>query len=184
MKKIASPDHSCRFHLSRRDGFSLVEVTLALGIAAFCMLAIFGLIPVGLSSNQAAVIQTEGAGVASQVAADLEAAAPSSSASVTSALGFKIPAPGGAASTNPQVLYFTEAGQKTGSVGTGTTPTLTGTGAAFFRANVGFTPPGSGQRKATTARILITWPAVGTQTSGWPTTFTGSFEGVTALNRN
>ena len=35
--------------------FTLIEVTLALGITAFCLLAIFGLLPVGLRSNQAAV---------------------------------------------------------------------------------------------------------------------------------
>lgn len=38
--------------------FSLVEVTLALGVTGFCLIAILGLIPVGISSNQAASEQT------------------------------------------------------------------------------------------------------------------------------
>ncbi|HEV2841922.1 MAG TPA: hypothetical protein VGW39_11395 [Chthoniobacterales bacterium] len=32
-------------------GFSLVEVTLALGVASVCLIAIFGLLPVGLRTN-------------------------------------------------------------------------------------------------------------------------------------
>jgi uncharacterized protein (TIGR02598 family) len=32
--------------------FSLVEVTLALGIAAFCLIALFGLMPVGVQTNR------------------------------------------------------------------------------------------------------------------------------------
>jgi len=37
--------------------FSLVEVALALGIMAFCLVAIIGLIPVGISSQQASAGQ-------------------------------------------------------------------------------------------------------------------------------
>ena len=45
--------------LKRNVGaFSLVEVTLALGIAAFCLIAVFGLIPVGVQTNRNATSQT------------------------------------------------------------------------------------------------------------------------------
>lgn len=40
------------------DGFSLVEVTLAIGVIAFALLAIFSLIPVGLNSARAAIDAT------------------------------------------------------------------------------------------------------------------------------
>ena len=49
------------------NAFSLVEVTLALGIAAFCLLAIFGLLPVGIKSQQNAIGQTVAAGIATGI---------------------------------------------------------------------------------------------------------------------
>ena len=42
-------------------GFSLVEVTLALGVASVCLIAIFGLLPVGLRTNQDAIQQVAAA---------------------------------------------------------------------------------------------------------------------------
>ena len=48
------PGVSCRARL----GFSLVEVTLALGIVSFSMVAIFGLLPVGLDVSRQAIDTT------------------------------------------------------------------------------------------------------------------------------
>ncbi|MEY2480538.1 MAG: hypothetical protein QOI04_1465 [Verrucomicrobiota bacterium] len=45
--------------IQRQSGFSLVEVTLAIGIIGFALLAIFGLIPVGLKSSRDAVDDTK-----------------------------------------------------------------------------------------------------------------------------
>ena len=44
--------------MRERSGFSLVEVTLAIGIVAFALLAIIGLIPVGLNSSRDAIDAT------------------------------------------------------------------------------------------------------------------------------
>jgi uncharacterized protein (TIGR02598 family) len=44
--------------MRRIPGFSLVEVTLAIGIIGFAMLAIFALIPVGLNSGREAIDAT------------------------------------------------------------------------------------------------------------------------------
>jgi len=57
----------------RTDAFSLVEVTLALGVAAFCMIAIFGLLPVGVQTNQRATSQTAATSIMANVIADLRA---------------------------------------------------------------------------------------------------------------
>jgi len=51
--------------------FSLVELTLALGVAAFCLLAVFGLMPVGVQTNRNATSQTAAAGIMAAVVADL-----------------------------------------------------------------------------------------------------------------
>src|SRR5450759_620995 len=54
-------------------GFSLVEVTLALAVAAFCLIALFGLLPLGVQTNQSSISQTAAASVLSSVVADLRA---------------------------------------------------------------------------------------------------------------
>src|SRR5438094_8087654 len=56
-----------------RAAFSLVEVTLALGIAAFCLIAVFGLIPVGVQTNRNATSQTAATNIMAAVVADLRA---------------------------------------------------------------------------------------------------------------
>src|SRR5437660_1415580 len=56
-------------------GFSLVEVTLALGVAAFCLIALLGLLPLGMQTNQSAVSQTAAASILSSLVADLRATA-------------------------------------------------------------------------------------------------------------
>lgn len=53
--------------------FSLVEVTLALGIAAFCLIAVFGLVPVGVQTNRNATSQTVTTNILSSVVSDIRA---------------------------------------------------------------------------------------------------------------
>src|SRR5438105_9667881 len=53
--------------------FSLVEVTLALGIAAFCLIAVFGLMPVGVQTNRNATSQTAATSLMAAVVSDLRA---------------------------------------------------------------------------------------------------------------
>src|SRR3981081_1965228 len=51
--------------------FSLVEVTLALGVAAFCLIAIFGLVPTGAKTNQDASQRPTANGILSLVVSNL-----------------------------------------------------------------------------------------------------------------
>jgi type II secretory pathway pseudopilin PulG len=55
------------------SAFSLVEVTLALGIAAFCLIAVFGLMPVGMQTNRNAKSQTRATNLMAAVLADVRA---------------------------------------------------------------------------------------------------------------
>jgi uncharacterized protein (TIGR02598 family) len=52
---------------SARDAFSLVEVSMAIGIMSFSFLAIFGLIPVGLDTFRKAVDVTVGSQIAERI---------------------------------------------------------------------------------------------------------------------
>lgn len=55
-------------------GFSLVEVTLALGIVSFCLVAIVGLLPVGLQTAKASREHAAAAASVEQIARALEGA--------------------------------------------------------------------------------------------------------------
>lgn len=55
------------------NGFTLVEVTLALGLVTFCLLAIFSLLPAGLHSAQASTEEAGATALLSQIAAQIRA---------------------------------------------------------------------------------------------------------------
>lgn len=151
---------------SQRAAFSLVEVTLALGVAGFCLLAIFGLLPVGLNSNAAAINQTIANGVLSSIVTDLRAtpvAVPVGSAAVISPqFSVSIPAnPGGGIATP---LYFSSEGQ------------LTTASSARYKVTVSFLA-NSGAKSATLVLLKAAWPAAAAAPAS-------TVEMFTALDRN
>src|SRR5436190_7544166 len=81
---------------SRLRAFSLVEVTLALGVAGFCLIALFGLLPIGVQTNQRAISQTAATSILSNVIGDLRATPASSSTSTQYKIAFG----------TPKTLYF------------------------------------------------------------------------------
>ena len=55
------------------SAFSLIELTLAIGIAAFCLLAVMGLIPIAVQTNRNATSQTAATNIIASVIADMRA---------------------------------------------------------------------------------------------------------------
>ncbi len=163
------------------DGFSLVEVALALGIAAFALVAIFGLLPIGVTSNQNAVQQTVAAGIASSIAADLHnAPIYSTLTSGTSPVyGIALPAAGAASATH--TLLLREDATPTAAI-----DNLTSFKGAVYRATVSLSPPAAAKRSATVVRVFISWPPSPSDSSAtaFPANYSGYFETMTMLNRN
>ena len=156
-------------------GFSLVEVALALGIAAFALIAISGLLPVGVNSSQVAAEQTATLGIVTGLEADLRVTARTATASPS--LGIPIP-------TSPTVGYPTIDANSTatfclddsgGPFPAPTTPDVT----SRYRATVNFAVPPAGQRTATLVKITISWPA-----QALPNNANGSVTTLVALDRN
>ncbi len=58
----------------RPRGFSLVETVLALGVVAFALVALMGLLPVGLSNFRSAIDASVGAQIYQRVVTDMEQA--------------------------------------------------------------------------------------------------------------
>ena len=70
----------------RRKAFSLIEVVLALGIIAFAVLAIVGLLPVGLSTSRSAQNQSRATQIAADILNSLAAQSANTSASWTATI--------------------------------------------------------------------------------------------------
>ncbi len=151
--------------------FSLVEVTLALGVAAFCLIAIYGLLPIGVSSSQASMEQTVANGLVAAVASDLRATprqtVPNSPQAVTTQFNLPIPSNGPTASTTTRTLYFTADGQPETALQPDSHYLLTLT----FSAATG--------RAATLADVKVSWPAPATLANA-----SGFVETFVAMDRN
>jgi uncharacterized protein (TIGR02598 family) len=130
-----------------RSGFSLVEVTLALGVAAFCLLAVFGLLPIGLKTQQTAIEETAASRIVSAAVSDLRTTAQTATASPL----FAINIPANTASSS-STLYFDAAGRFSPVIGAD----------SRYRLTITFSPNSIGGRGATFAHLLVTWPAAAT----------------------
>ncbi|MEN3371319.1 MAG: hypothetical protein V7609_3462 [Verrucomicrobiota bacterium] len=163
-------------------GFSLVEVTLAIGVTAFCLLAVFGLLPIAQTSHQNASEQSVMSHLTSEIISDLKATQRSTPASSQNSprFGLAVDAPGAGSSTH--TLFFREGGATIGPADTdamGTDPV------PRYRATIFLTPPTANARGATTGRIFVTWPAMADPVSGTaPTKYSGGLETFVALDRN
>jgi uncharacterized protein (TIGR02598 family) len=141
---------------SYRDGFSLVEVTLALGIAAFGLLAIFGLLPIAVQTNRNATSQTAALNILSSVSADVRTTPKTSTTSPQFGIVF------GAAT----ILYFDASGKANSSLQT----------TSRYQLNVTFPTSPTGM---VYADLSVTWPAAAA-----PASASGSVETFAAFNRN
>jgi type II secretory pathway pseudopilin PulG len=156
------------------NAFSLVEITLAIGVAAFCLIAVLGLLPAALKTQHASIQQTTASEILSQAAADLRASV-------------RYP-PGLAQQLNdqqktlrghwaqvgtPDTLYFTNEGWQTG----GLTPSDPPVDAVFRLTLTYLLPP---TETTSLANITVTWPAQVDPTTG---TSAGSVQTFIAINR-
>ena len=163
--------------------FSLVEVALALGVAAFALLAIMGMLPTTFKTQQASIQQTTANTFISQIFSDLRA-------------DLRLP-PGQASKAcpdppdpnqpcqwdqlhghwrnvaTPDTLYFTNEAKQTGTIN-GSPPAD-----AVFRAKITYRFPPT--ETTSLADITVSWPAqVDPDQGGTPT---GSATSLIAVNR-
>jgi len=144
-----------KFPSPRVPAFSLVEVTLALGVAAFCLIAVFGLMPVGVQTNRNATSQTAATSIMAAVVADLRATLKTATTSTQFGITF------GTSATR----YFDSAGQFTTSLSTN----------SRYQLNITW----SGSTGLRYADVKVTWPAAAT-----PANAIGSTEMFVAFDRN
>jgi uncharacterized protein (TIGR02598 family) len=152
--------------------FSLVEVTLALGVAAFCLVAVLGLLPTSLKTQQASIQQTIANQIISEILGDLRAdiRLPPGQASHEGDSGFGLHGHW-AQLYAPDTLYFNQQGkwlQLNGS------PPADAT----FRVKITYLfPPNT---STSVAYVKVTWPAQVDPTTVTPA---GSVQTFIAVNR-
>ncbi len=167
------------------SAFSLVEVALALGICAFCLVPLIGLIPVGIAGNQTSIEVTAGASLAASIVADLQTTSLSAGSAGVRSPRLNIVIPGTPDTTRSHTLFFDQNGENIGSLDSDADPAKN----PRYRATLEFTTPGGNasgtQRTATIVRVLITWPAIADRSaSAAPKNYSGYYETVISLDRS
>lgn len=111
-----------RLPLLKLEGFSLIEVVLAVGVAAFALVTIMGLLPVGLSTFRSSMNTAVGSQIAQRVFGDLQVADFNGLTSTNRYFdeqGNDL----GIASNAPNCIYWVQVTVSTNSSYTGTTST-------------------------------------------------------------
>ena len=152
------------------SGFSLVEVTLALGIVTVAILATVGLLTIGLEMNRDTVARTGAASVAREVIADFQMLddwdEPSPRLQVTPS----------SANTSPSTFYVLPDGTYRAA---GAVNNQERVGAAYrvdviFGQASGAIPPAM--------HVVVSWPTGTAGTGTWPSTSSSIYEVVSSLS--
>jgi hypothetical protein len=166
--------------------FSLVELTLALGLAAFCLLTVFALVPIAVLTNRNSTSETAAANIVALTVADLRAATTASfmigiiiPTDPTSLPQFSppnfVPCSNGQTSNTSQVRYFDAQGFVTASISS-SPPSLYRLIVTFVKNTAATATTG-----AMYVNVKVTWPAAIDPCAVTPN---GSVETFAALDRN
>lgn len=139
--------------------FSLVEIAVALGVATFSLVAVFGLLPIGVKTNHNAISQSSSASIIAAVFGDLRATPKASATSIQFGIAFG----------TAKILYFDGDGAFSNSV----------TANSRYRLSVTFPTNPSGPVGATFAHLKVTWPAAASVPNA-----IGFTEGFAAFDRH
>ena len=159
-------------------GFSLVEVTLALGVAAICLITLLGLLPAGVKTQQTSIQQTTANQIISQIFSFLRADVRLPPGQENKVCGDNNTCDWGNLHGNwgrrvlPDTLYFTNDAKEVGLNGT---PPAN----AVFRATIIYRLPPSDTTAL--ASIRVSWPAAADPDSGGVPA--GSVMATIAVNR-
>ena len=147
---------------SRPSGFSLVEVTLAIGIVGFALLGVFALIPVGLNSSRDAVDATRTSMISSDVQNRTRSAVTNATFAASADVGF--------------IWYYDRQGVIVDTA-------VAGFGSAFYRAEAkvhgdwapNAPPPNVDASFLRPVTVVLAWPVDSAGVPVGPNTSTFSF---------
>lgn len=145
------PLQRTQFTHQTKGAFTLVEVILAVGVAAFCLLPIIAMIQLGLSRARDSVSETQAIAIMNGVITERRSLNPSNS-SIIYPLPPLSPTP-----VNTNGTFGIDAdGLSTGA-------TLTN---AIYRVDYAITSPGTNSRGPWITSVKVSWPANATLPAG------------------
>jgi len=174
-------ERSAKPPVCQTAAFSLVEVTIALGVAAVCLIVLLGALPAGLRTQQASSQQTIANGIITEIIGDLRAdlrlppGQVSREDSGNGGSGFGLHGHWAQVRT-PDTLYFTTEGKWTGTLNTGSP-----TSDAALRATITYLFPPSASTSV--AKIIVSWPPQINPTAPGAPVPAGFVEAFIAVNR-
>jgi type II secretory pathway pseudopilin PulG len=161
--------------IQKTAAFSLVEVVLAIGVAAFALIAILGMFPVAVKTQQAGVEQTKANAIISYIIDELRADVRLPKGLASQAQGdWSILHGHWAAVAQPDTMFFTNDLQLISVVHGSGPPAPAG---AVFRATLYYMKPPT--LTTSIAQITVSWPA----TQSDLTQVAGSIDMFAAVNR-
>ncbi len=164
MNPLVSPNPPALKRSFRESAaFSLVKVTLGLGIVGFCVVAVLGLLAASLKTQQANIPQTTAYQIISQIFYEADS-------------GFQLHGHWAAVSM-PDTLFFSNEAQLIGGPYSGTTDPPAPAG-AVFRAKITYLRPPNASTSA--ANVRVSWPAQVIPATDVPA---GQVETFIAVNR-
>jgi len=140
-----------------------VELTVSLGLTAFCLIALLGLFPFGIKTHQDGICQTTAASVLSSLITDLRA---------TPRTGLRSPQYGIAFGT-AQYIYLNDEGRPVTPTDSTTPPR--------YKIAIAFPSTGTPSGSLIFVSLKITWPAFANSENNSSLGFVESF---VALDRN
>lgn len=165
----------------RPQAFSLVEVTIAIGVIAFALLAVIGLLPIGIQSSKDAGDDTRTSAIAQDVFNRTQGQLDGYVVMTASNNGYIASLPSSVLTAG--TFYYDSDGRfLSSSSPLSSTPTVSASGTPLYQAQVTFAPisaattgtlPGNVDGKVLTAvKVAI----------GWPVTAAGSTYTIPTLN--
>jgi uncharacterized protein (TIGR02598 family) len=165
-----------------QSGFSLVEVVLALGIIAFAIIPLFGLMSVGLKTNKVSAEELGAITLFSEICYDLEKSydANGNAVTVSNRYGLKMPLQQSTTITDRR-LFCANGNIISGTSSSAIATARSQTGETIYSVSLRYIPSGqyvsTANNQPALVAVTITWPAT-TDSSVQPE---GSWQNVAAF---
>lgn len=165
-----------RNSIASSRAFSLIELALSLGVAAFCLITVFGLLPYAAQTNRDSTSQTAATSLLSSIISDIRSTPPTTPirglAATSVEYQISIPTNPVSSATTNSPLYFSQEGTAQTSLQS----------QSRYRVTLTFLPNATGTspyRTATRCYIKLSWPAAAA-----PDTASGFVEAFASFDRN
>jgi uncharacterized protein (TIGR02598 family) len=147
-----------------RQGFSLVEVTIALGLVIFGLVVLFALLPTGLNLVKESADEGVAVNILTMVAADFQSVQRGSNVTPRFRIPFRVGESSGLLGSGTP-LFFDESGMWLANV-VAANPQQAAEAGAFFMGSYSIRSRDAADQTPPNALLMVSWPAMAATPSG------------------